>query len=191
MSHRSFSFPVLTIPTARELFFFFTGDEVKFSPELVEEGFLLANKGEKLMDSVYLIDDMDMSTIRGMESRPPPERAITIQRLRNAIQDFEAMYRVSEQNYIEALIKVEKQSRSLVQTTADLITKLTQKGKLFPNQELLNLLGQLDRKSRDKLPKDKDFDMSIMEQVLNQRYKNTMHEKLWYLGSQFLELSTY
>ena len=97
---------------------------MKFSPELVEEGFLLANKGEKLMDSVYLIDDMDMSTIRGMESRPPPERAITIRRLRNAIQDFEAAYRVFEQNYIEALIKVEKQSRSLVQTTAELIAKV-------------------------------------------------------------------
>lgn len=84
--------------------------QVKFAKDLVDEGFDLASRGEKLMDLVFVIDDLEMHS--ALEQVHSTTRAITLERFRCALRVFDHRYRIFEKNYIEALIAVEKQSRT-------------------------------------------------------------------------------
>lgn len=85
------------------------GEEVKFPQTLVEQGYELADRGEKLMDIVYLVDDLGLHRANAASTTShPATRDSTISRLRQNIKNFDAKYVTFEQNYIEALIAVEK-----------------------------------------------------------------------------------
>ena len=154
------------------------GEEVKFSPELVDEGFELAARGEKLMDTVFKIEEQDLYTTRGIEICHPQLRAQLLHQLHEAILSFEEKYHSFEKKYIEALIAVEKRSRSLISSVAELINDLwSPEQKTIVTQQLLDLLSQLDRKSRDKLAQE--FDLGLLNMVLDRDYEKVTHKKLW------------
>ncbi len=126
------------------------GEEVKFESYLVDQGMELASRGEKIMDIVWNIDDMDLvSSLRNTSDFCyPTTKETTIERFRQAMVTFDEKYVVFEKNYIEALIAVEKRSRSLVQQVAELISQLAESGEKV-NQKLLDKMAELNKKSRD------------------------------------------
>ncbi|CAD7926958.1 unnamed protein product [Amoebophrya sp. A25] len=158
------------------------GEEVKFPQGLVDEGFELAARGERLMDLVFTIDDAEMH--RKIDDVHPTTRATTVQRFIYALRSFDRRYVIFEKNYIEALIAVEKQSRSLVQRIAELIQQLDDSGEKV-NQELLDHMAELNKKSRDCFNCKYNFD--IMRTVLLKSYEKSIHERLWYLPAELLE----
>lgn len=163
------------------------GEEVKFHQVLVDEGFDLASRGEKLMDLVFMIDDLELH--RHLPTNPdlfhPSNRpAKTIERFRQALKVFDERYVIFEKNYIEALIAVEKQSRSLVQQVAELIAELGASGEKV-NQTLLNQMAELNKKSRDCF--NCKYDVAVMRAVLNKSYESKIHQRLWYLPQDLID----
>eukprot|EP00391_Amoebophrya_sp_Ameob2_P012267 CAMPEP_0178996540 /NCGR_PEP_ID=MMETSP0795-20121207/8420_1 /TAXON_ID=88552 /ORGANISM="Amoebophrya sp., Strain Ameob2" /LENGTH=519 /DNA_ID=CAMNT_0020688931 /DNA_START=505 /DNA_END=2064 /DNA_ORIENTATION=+ len=160
------------------------GEEVKFPQSLVDEGFDLAAKGEKLMDLVFNIDDMELHKADKMDTAHPTTRGQIVERFRQGLKSFDKYYVIFEKNYIEALIDVEKRSRSLVQTIAELIEQLAESGEKV-NQELLDHMAELNKKSRDCY--NCKYDISVMRTVLSKSYEKTIHKMLWYLPLELME----
>ncbi|CAD7955806.1 unnamed protein product [Amoebophrya sp. A120] len=158
------------------------GEEVKFPQSLVDEGFELASRGEKLMDVVFMIDDMELN--RSMEQVHPTTRAVAVEKFKIALRMFDTKYVIFEKNYIEALIAVEKRSRNLVETIAKQIVTLAESGEKV-NQELLDHMAELNKKSRDCF--NCRYDYNIMRTVLTKSYEASIHERLWYLPTELIE----
>jgi len=165
------------------------GEEVKFEGYLIDQVNELVSRGESIMDLVYHLENTGVCAhLMNPEDICKPssqhQRHVSIERFRLALYSFDERYVVFEKNYIEALIAVEKQSRSLVQQVAELIMELAESGEKV-NQKLLDQMAELNKKSRDCF--NCQYDNRVLRMILNKEYERTVHPKLWYLPKELFE----
>lgn len=159
------------------------GDEVHFPQALQDLGFELAERGEKLMDVVYQLEE---NRVHHQCKDMNDNKVNAINRFKQAMRSFDSKYTEFEKNYIEALISVEKRSRNLVQTIAEKITRDQETEEYyFPDQELLDNIAELNKKSRDCF--NCRYDVKILHQCMQNVHQERVHKKLWYLGKEVVD----